>query len=216
LLSKIDYAVLKATTVPELVLKSAEETKSFGFATLCVFPKYVELARTVLPQEKVCAVVAFPLSAVPLALKLKEVEYAVESGAGELDVVVNLGAVKEGNWREVEQELKEIRRVASGAVLKLIAECCYLRESEKKTLCLLAVDNGWDYLKTSTGYRSCGATPEDVKFLVSCLEGKAKVKASGGIRDLESVKRFLSLGADRVGTSSARSIAEEVLHSWKV
>lgn len=213
ILNKIDYSVLKATITRENVLEAAETTKRFNFATLCVFPKHIDVARDVLPTEKVSTVIGFPLSAVPLELKLKEVEYAINFGVGELDVVVDVGAVKGGYWSSVEEELQKIRKIAEGKIIKLIFECCYLNEREKRTLCQLAVENGWDYLKTSTGYGTYGATYDDVELLVECSKGRAKVKAAGGIRNYESVKRFIELGAERVGTSSGREIAHEVLHS---
>jgi len=216
ILSKIDYSVLKATVTPEKVLEAAEETKRYGFATLCVFPKHIQVAREILPAERVCTVIGFPLSAVPTGIKLKEVEFSIERGAGELDVVVDISAVKEGDWLKVEDELRKIREFSEGRILKLIFECCYLTEEEKRALCRLAVETGWDYLKTSTGYGSYGATTDDVELLVSCAKNKAKVKAAGGIRTLQDAKKFIELGADRIGTSSATRIAEEVLHSREI
>ncbi len=215
-LSKIDLAVLKATTTPETVLEAAEAVKYYNFATVCVFPKHVEVARTILPPEKISAVVGFPLSPTPLIIKLKEATYSVEKGAGELDIVVDISAVKCGDWETVEKELKEIRKTLPSITLKLIFECCYLTEEEKITLCRLAIENGWDYLKTSTGYGSYGATFEDVELLVSCAKGKAKVKAAGGIRTFEDAKKFISLGAERIGTSNGKEIAEQVLHSGEI
>jgi len=214
LLSKIDYSVLKATTTEEEVFRAAERTKELGFATLCVFPKHVRVARVILPKERVCSVVAFPLSAVPSQLKVAEALFAAEEGAGELDVVADIGAVKEGNWKRVEEELLEIRNNLSDVVLKLIMECCYLTEEEKKTLCRLAVETGWDYVKTSTGYGTYGATVGDVEFLKRCSGGKIGVKAAGGIKNLSLAKQFVEAGADRIGTSSAVEIAKELLHSW--
>ena len=214
LLSKIDYSVLKATTTEEDVFRAAEKTKELSFATLCVFPKHVRVARIVLPQEKVCSVVAFPLSSVPSQLKIAEAVLAVEEGAGELDVVADVGAVKAGDWKRVEDELKEIRNELPDVVLKLIMECCYLTENEKITLCRLAVESGWDYLKTSTGYGTYGATISDVEFLKRCSGGKVKIKAAGGIKDLNLALQFIEAGADRIGTSSAIEIAKELLHGW--
>ena len=214
LLSKIDYSVLKATTTEEEVFKAAEKTKELGFATLCVFPKHIRVARVLLPEDKVCSVVAFPLSPVPTQIKLAEALFAAEEGAGELDVVVDVGAVKEGNWKRVEEELVELRNNLSDRVLKLIMECCYLTEEEKLTLCRLAVETGWDYVKTSTGYGTYGATVGDVELLLRCSEGRVKVKAAGGIKSLDLARQFLEAGADRIGTSSAVEIAKELLHGW--
>jgi len=212
LISKIDYSVLKATTVKAKVLEAAEATKRYGFATLCVFPKHVPIARLVLPREKVCSVIGFPLSAVPPQIKLSEVAYAVAEGAGELDVVVDLSAVKEGDWGRVEKELLDIRDEAPDAVLKLIIECAYLTEEEKKTLCRLAAETGWDYVKTSTGFASHGATVADVELLKEWCADKVKVKAAGGIRTPEAAELFIKAGADRIGTSSGVEIAESLLH----
>jgi len=123
------------------------------------------VARLVLPQEKVCSVVAFPLSSVPSNLKLAEAVFSAEEGAGELDIVADIGAIKEGNWKKLEDELKEIRNALSDRIIKLIIECCYLTDDEKEIVCRLAVENGWDYVKTSTGYGTYGAEVKDVEFL---------------------------------------------------
>lgn len=216
ILSKIDYSILKATTTDEEVLRAAEETKKYGFATLCVFPKHIRTARIVLPEEKVCSVVAFPLSTVPTQLKVAEAIFSAEEGAGELDVVVDVGAVKAWNWKKVEDELLEIRNNLPNKVLKLIMECCYLTEEEKLTLCKLAIETGWDLVKTSTGYAPYGAQASDVELLVKCSEGKIKVKAAGGIRDLPTAEKFIEIGAERIGTSSAVEIAKEVLYGREV
>jgi len=216
ILSKIDYSVLKATVTAEKILEAAEETKRYGFATLCVFPKHIPIAREILPSERICTVIGFPLATVPTDLKLKEIEFSIEKGAFEFDVVVDISAVKEGDWLKVEKELEAIRELAKGYTLKLIFECCYLTEGEKRALCQLAAETEWDYVKTSTGYGSYGATKEDVELLVSCCGSKVKVKAAGGIRDLETAKELIELGAERIGTSSAVKIAEEVLHSREV
>jgi deoxyribose-phosphate aldolase len=212
-LSKIDYSVLKSTITAEKVLEAAEDTKKFNFATLCVFPKHIKIAREILPKNKISTVIGFPLSTIPLELKLREIEYSLKSGAGELDIVVDISAVKEGNWMRVEKELKKIRELTEGKIIKLIFECCYLSREEKLALCRLAVENNWDFLKTSTGYGTYGATYEDVKLLVDCSGGKARVKAAGGIKSYQEVKMFMDIGAERIGTSAAKEIAYEVLHS---
>jgi len=160
--------------------------------------------------------VAFPLSSVPSNLKLAEAVFSAEEGAGELDVVADIGAIKEGNWKKLEDELKEIRNALSDRIIKLIIECCYLTDDEKEIVCCLAVENGWDYVKTSTGYGTYGAKVEDVEFLLRCSDGKIKVKAAGGIRSLEAAERFLKAGADRIGTSSGVEIAKELLYGRQV
>ncbi|MEO2068049.1 MAG: deoxyribose-phosphate aldolase [Desulfurobacteriaceae bacterium] len=213
ILSKIDFSVLKSTTTERDVIHAAKDTIKFNFATLCVFPKHIRIAREILPSEKISTVISFPLSAIPLELKLKEVENSLKEGAGELDVVVDVSNVKEKKWKKVEEELKTIRSLSEGKVIKLILECCYLTDEEKKKLCQLAIENGWDYLKTSTGYGIRGATYEDVKVLLKCSNGRIKVKAAGGVRTYQKAKSYIDLGVQRIGTSSAKEIAYEVLHS---
>ncbi len=210
MLDKLEHTLLKPTITAKDIKRAAEEVKIYGFANLCTHSKFISLASEFLPQEKLCTVIAFPLSDVPLKVKLFQVESALEMGAGELDVVVNLSAVKEGNWRLVVEELREIRQVAEGKILKLIIECCYLSEFEKVRLAEITEENGWDFVKTSTGFGKYGARIEDVKLLKGILK-KAKVKASGGIRSLKDALEFLKAGADKIGTSSALQIAREFM-----
>ena len=212
ILSKIDHSILKPTSTEEDVIKGCEAVKSYGFATLCIFPKHIKIATSLLPSEKIATVIAFPLNSATFNSILFEIEQSITEGAKELDIVLNISAVKEEKWQKVEKELKEIRRITDGFTIKLILECCYLTDEEKKTAGKIAVENGWDYLKTSTGYGKHGATEEDVKLLKEIAKEKAKVKASGGIRTAKEVLKFINLGADRIGTSSGEKIAREILH----
>ena len=214
-LSKIDHSILKATSTESDVLKASKDVIRYGFATVCVFPKHVNVARQVLPIQRISTVISFPLSSVDLNVKLFEIGELIKI-CGEFDVVVDISSVKSGNWKRVENELSEIRKLTAGRVIKLIFECCYLTNNEKKRLCRMAVDADWDYLKTSTGYGTYGAKPSDVKLLLSCAKGRAKVKAAGGIRTYKQALNFVRLGADRIGTSSGVSIAEEMLHGREV
>lgn len=216
ILGKIDHSILKATSTEQNVIQGCESVKNFEFATLCVLPKHTIIASKILPREKIATVIAFPLCGVTFNSMLFEIEQSIISGTGELDVVLNISDVKEGKWGKIQKEFKEIRTVTKGVVIKLIMECCYLTEEEKKRAGIIAVNEEWDYLKTSTGYGIYGATEEDVKLLKEIAGKKAKVKASGGIKTAEDVIKFIKLGADRIGTSSGERIAHEILHHRKV
>ncbi len=215
-LRKIDHSRLKPVTTELDVIEAARATSKYRFATLCVLPKHVLVASSILPSTKICAVIGFPLSGVDTKGKLFEIENCRKEGAGEFDIVVDISAVKEGNFRKIDEELFKIRRETEGSIIKLILECCYLTEYEKKQVCEIAIENGWDFVKTSTGFGKHGATEEDVKLLMNCSKGMIKVKAAGGIRNLEQAKRFLKIGAERIGTSSGDKIADEYLHSGQV
>ncbi|WP_022846436.1 MULTISPECIES: deoxyribose-phosphate aldolase [unclassified Desulfurobacterium] len=216
ILSKIDHSILKATTTEDDVVKGAELTRKFNFATLCILPKHVKFAATLLPTEKIATVIGFPLHGVAFRSIVVETEKAISDGANELDVVLNISLVKEKRWQKLEKELSQIREISENHIIKLIMECCYLTEEEKITVGQIAVDTGWDFLKTSTGYGKYGATVDDVKLLKTIARKKAKVKASGGIRTLDDVLKFILAGADRIGTSSGERIANEIMHSGKV
>ncbi|WP_457567390.1 deoxyribose-phosphate aldolase [Desulfurobacterium sp.] len=216
ILSKIDHSILKATTTEYDIAKGAELTRKFNFATLCILPKHVKFASMLLPSEKVATVIGFPLHGVSFRSIIVETEKALSDGAGELDVVANISLVKEKKWQKLEKELSTIRELTEKRTIKLIMECCYLTEEEKITVGQIAVDTGWDFLKTSTGYGKHGATVEDVKLLKTIVRKKAKVKASGGIRTLDDVLKFIDVGADRIGTSAGERIANEVMYSREV
>ncbi|OMH41263.1 deoxyribose-phosphate aldolase [Desulfurobacterium indicum] len=216
ILSKIDHSILKATTTEDDVVKGAELTRRFNFATLCILPKHVKLASTLLPSEKIATVIGFPLHGVSFRSIIVETEKAISDGASELDIVLNISLVKEKKWQKLEKELIRVREISEEQIIKLIMECCYLTEEEKITVGQIAVDTGWDFLKTSTGYGKYGATVEDVKLLKTIARKKAKVKASGGIRNLDDAVKFIEAGADRIGTSSGERIANEIMHSREV
>ncbi len=216
LLERIDHSRLKPTVTEIDVIDAAKATMKYNFASLCVLPKHVPVAASVLPSSRLCAVIAFPLSGVDTDGKLYQIERAMSCGAGQFDVVVDIGAVKEGNFKRVDDELFRIRRETEGFTIKLILECCYLTDGEKRQLCEIAIENGWDYVKTSTGFGLYGAKLEDVKLLRECSKGRIGIKAAGGIRTVKDARMFIDAGADRIGTSSGEKIADEYLHSREV
>lgn len=207
----MDHTLLAPTATESQIRTLCTEAAEHHFKTVCVNGSYLGLAREVLAGTGVglAAVVGFPLGATSTPAKRCEAEACLEAGATELDMVVNLGRVKSGDWAYLEAELKTLRKAAPATCLKLILETCYLDESQKKRLCALALDADWDFVKTSTGFGPAGATLEDVALMRLAVSGKLGVKASGGIRNLETALAYIRAGATRIGTSSAVGILGE-------
>ena len=173
---------------------------------------YVSLAKEQLGNNgvKVCTVVGFPLGAMSTAAKVFEASKALEDGAEEIDMVINIGALKSKNFRKVEEEISAIKKAIRDMVLKVIIETCYLTSEEIVESCELAVKAGADYVKTSTGFGNDGARLEDIKLMKNSVSGKAKLKASGGIKNLDTALSFIEAGVERIGTSSGVSIVNEL------
>ncbi|AAC06495.1 deoxyribose-phosphate aldolase [Aquifex aeolicus] len=207
----IDNAALKPhlseKEIEEFVLKSEE----LGIYAVCVNPYHVKLASSIAKKVKVCCVIGFPLGLNKTSVKVKEAVEAVRDGAQELDIVWNLSAFKSEKYDFVVEELKEIFRETPSAVHKVIVETPYLNEEEIKKAVEICIEAGADFIKTSTGFAPRGTTLEEVRLIKSSAKGRIKVKASGGIRDLETAISMIEAGADRIGTSSGISIAEEFL-----
>jgi len=157
----------------------------------------------------VCAVAGFPLGAMSTAAKKFEAEQAVKDGAGEIDMVMNIGLAKDGDWKGIEEDILAVKQAARGAVLKVIIETCYLTDEEKIAACEAAVRAGAGFVKTSTGFGPAGATIEDVRLMKKAVEGKALVKAAGGVRDKATALAMIEAGADRLGTSNGIGIIQE-------
>lgn len=209
----IDNSILKPYVTEKEVEDFVRESVKVGFYAVCVNPYHVKLAREVGEDRiVVCSVAGFPLGLNTKEVKLHEAVRAVDDGAQEIDVVMNISAFKSGEYRYVEEELKAVKR-ETGVVVKVIIETCYLSEEEKVRAVKLCVNSGVDYVKTSTGFGSGGATLEDVKLLKSAGEGRIKVKAAGGIRSLEQALRMIEAGADRIGTSGGFEIYKESLRA---
>ena len=173
---------------------------------------YVPLAKEELKgtEVKVASVVGFPLGATATEPKAFETEWAVNNGADEIDMVLPIGLLKEGKYPEVGRDIEEVKKAARNAVLKVILETCLLTEEEILKACAIAVENGADFVKTSTGFSTKGADIDTVKLMKNAVEGKAKVKASGGIRDLDTAMAMIEAGADRLGASSTVNIMKEL------
>lgn len=206
----IDHTLLKPTATEADIQRLCDEAKTYGFYAVCVNSSYVPLAYKALKDSKIkiAAVVGFPLGAMSTESKLFEARYCLDRGADEIDVVINLGWLKSGFTKKVLEELITLKRTIGNAVLKVIIETCYLTEEEKIMATGLVVDAGADFVKTSTGFGTDGASFEDVVLMKKVVGDKVRIKASGGIRDRETAIKYIELGASRLGTSSGVKIIE--------
>lgn len=208
----IDHTALKPETTQADILKLTDEAKKFGFASVCVNPCWVALAAEQLKNSsvEVCTVIGFPLGASTAETKAFETKNAISKGAGEVDMVINIGALKSGQEERVESDIHAVVQAANKhALVKVIIEACLLSEDEKVRACQLAVNAGADYVKTSTGFSTGGATPEDVALMRKTVGEKIGVKAAGGIHSKADAESMIAAGASRIGASSgAKFIAE--------
>lgn len=211
----IDHTLLKSDATHTDIVRLCDEAKKFGFASVCVNPYWVGLAATELQNSpvKTCTVVGFPLGATTEFVKSTEASEAIRAGADEVDMVLNIGALRSGDTDTISEEIRLLAETChvQDALLKVILETGLLSQDQKIIACELAVQSGADFVKTSTGFVPKGATPEDVALMRSVVGSKIGVKASGGIRTLADVERMVAAGASRIGASSGVSIMEEVL-----
>ncbi|AKF95271.1 deoxyribose-phosphate aldolase [Brevibacillus laterosporus] len=208
----IDHTALKPDITKDMIVKLCEEAKEYRFASVCVNPTWVSLCAELLkeaPEVKVCTVIGFPLGANTPELKAYETTNAIENGATEVDMVINVGALKDKNDQLVEQDIRAVVEAAKGkALVKVIIETCLLTEEEKVRACELAVKAGADFVKTSTGFSTGGATAEDIALMRKTVGPELGVKASGGIRSYADVEKMLQAGACRIGASAGVSIVK--------
>lgn len=207
----IDHTLLRADATPAQVEALCEEARRYNFYAVCVNPCYVETAAASLHGSgvQVCTVVGFPLGASTTTVKVNEAVDAAAKGATELDMVMNIGWFKAGEYRVVEEEIAFLVRELPRRVIKVIIETCYLTDDEKRTTVRMVVNAGAQFVKTSTGFGPGSATVEDVRLLANEARGRAKVKASGGIKDLSTFRAMVAAGAGRIGTSSGVAILKE-------
>lgn len=215
----IDHTILKANATQSDIEKLCEEAKKYNFASVCVNPYWVPLASDLLKNStvKVCTVIGFPLGATSSESKSSETEIAILQGADEVDMVINVGAMKNNQTDIVEKEILAVVNSArktgkaqnKNIIVKVILETCYLTKDEIKNACLCAKNAGADFVKTSTGFGTGGATVEDVKLMKETVGSSMEVKASGGIRDYETAIKMIEAGATRLGTSSGKKILEK-------
>ncbi len=204
ILSRIDHTLLKMTASWSEIKTLCDEAVRFKTASVCIPPSYVKPVFAEFGKVLVvCTVVGFPLGYTYTSVKVNETGLALENGAGEIDMVINAGDVKNGNYDLVQDEIKTIKKVCEKKILKVIVETCYLNEEEKIRLCGIVTGAGADFIKTSTGFGTAGATIADVKLFKQHIGPKVKVKAAGGIKTREDLEAFIQAGADRIGTSSA-------------
>lgn len=207
----IDHTVLKADTPLETVKRICDEAMEYGFASVCINPCHVAYCADYLKDSdvNVCTVIGFPLGANTSATKAFETKDAIANGADEIDMVMNIGALKDKNYDLVRDDVKAVVEAANGTLVKVILETCLLTEDEIKKACELCVEAKADFVKTSTGFSTRGATIEDVKIMKASVQGKAKVKAAGGVRTHEDMVKIVEAGADRIGTSAGCSLVEK-------
>ena len=204
ILSKVDHTVLAQTAVWEDIKNLCDDGMKYSTASVCISPSYVKQAaeyiKSVNGTLKVCTVIGFPNGCNTTAVKCFETEQAVKEGADEIDMVINIGWVKDGLYDKVLDEIKQIKAACHGKLLKVIIETCLLTDDEKIKLCKVVSESGAEYIKTSTGFSKSGATFEDVELMAKNVDG-ILVKAAGGISSIEDAERFIELGASRLGTS---------------
>ncbi|MFJ7933612.1 deoxyribose-phosphate aldolase [Sporosarcina sp. NPDC096371] len=205
----IDHTLLKANAKKAEIVELCQEARQYTFASVCVNPTWVKTAVAELEGSpvKVCTVIGFPLGASTSEVKAFETENAIQNGAGEIDMVINIGALRDGDDDLVKQDIEAVVQAAKGeAIVKVIIETALLTDQEKRKACELAILAGADFVKTSTGFSTGGATVEDIKLMRAVVGPKTGVKASGGVRSLDDMKKMIDAGATRIGASSGVEI----------
>ena len=204
MLQYIDHTLLKPVCTWDEIETLCKEALSYHTASVCIPPSYVKRAREAFGSElPICTVIGFPLGYNPTEAKVCEARTALRDGADELDMVINLGDVKNRDFEKVYEEIRALRETAGSRILKVIVETCYLTRDEKIRLCEIVTKAGADYIKTSTGFGTAGATMEDILLFKEHIGSSVKIKAAGGIRTREDLEAFIQAGCSRIGTSSA-------------
>lgn len=206
----IDHTILKADAVEADIASVCAEAREHGFCSVCVNSSWIPFVREQLSGSgvKACSTIGFPLGAMAPEVKAFEAATAVRLGAQEIDMVINIGWLKDGRYDDVEAEIRAVKGAAGNVLLKVIIETCYLTDEQKAEACRRAVKAGAEYVKTSTGFGSGGAVAEDLQLMLDTVAGKALVKASGGVRDAETARKFVDMGVRRLGTSSGVKIVQ--------
>lgn len=204
MLQYIDHTLLKPVCTWDEIETLCKEALSYHTASVCIPPSYVKRAREAFgPELPICTVIGFPLGYNPTEAKVCEARTALRDGADELDMVINLGDVKNRDFEKVYEEIRALRETAGSRILKVIVETCYLTRDEKIRLCEIVTKAGADYIKTSTGFGTAGATMEDILLFKEHIGSSVKIKAAGGIRTREDLEAFIQAGCSRIGTSFA-------------
>jgi deoxyribose-phosphate aldolase len=203
ILSKIDHTLLKATASWEEIKVLCDEAVKFKTASVCVPPCYVKPIYDAYKGLNICTVIGFPLGYNVTAVKVLETEQAIKDGANEIDMVINISDLKNGYFEKLLEEIKSLKKACGVKILKVIIETCYLTEDEKTRMCGIVTEAGADFIKTSTGFGTAGATLADVKLFKKHIGSNVKIKAAGGVKTREDLESFITAGASRIGTSSA-------------
>ena len=211
ILGMVDHTLLKQTATWEEIRTLCDDAIRFRTASVCIPPCYVKQAKEYVKDAmRICTVIGFPNGNVTTETKVFETGDAVKNGADEIDMVINIGMLKAGNDAYVLDEIRQIQKACQGRILKVIIETCLLTEQEKIKMCDLVTESGADYIKTSTGFSTAGATFEDVKLFAEHVGSSVKIKAAGGISSLEDAEKFIELGAERLGTSRIVAIVKNI------
>ena len=197
----IDYTLLKPTATHNDIYELCAEAEKKGCASVCIPSSYVPFARELFPSLTICTVVGFPLGNCSTMTKAYEAREAIKNGADEIDMVINISSVKNGNYYSVKREIEEVKKIIGNRVLKVIIETCYLDTDEIEIVTRLIDNTRANYVKTSTGFGTRGASFEDIEIIKGAINDNTKIKASGGIRTLEDMEKYIALGCDRIGAS---------------
>lgn len=203
MLSHVDHTQLKAFATWEDIVKLCDEAVKYNCASVCIPPSYIARVHANYPMLNICTVVGFPLGYSVTEAKIAETERALADGCNEIDMVVNISDVKNGDFLVVEEEIRRLKDVCGNHILKVIIETCYLTEEEKIAMCRAVTNAGADFIKTSTGFGTDGATVKDIELFKQYIGPDVKIKAAGGVSTIEDLERFLELGCERIGTSRA-------------
>lgn len=216
ILNKVDHTMLKATTTWKDIQNLCDEAVRMKVASVCIPPAYIKRAKEYLKgQIPVCTVIGFPLGYQTTAVKVYEAKDAVENGAEEVDMVINIGDIKNQDYDIVKEEIKAIKAAVGEKILKVIIETCYLTEEEKIELCKIVTGAGADFIKTSTGFGTNGATLEDIQLFSEHIGKGIRIKAAGGIKTIQDAEDFIAAGASRLGTSSiCKILAKEEVKGY--
>ena len=211
LCSYVDHTELSVIAKKEDIIALCNDAKKYGTASVCVAPCHVKTAFDCLKGDiKVCTVIGFPNGYSTTAVKCFETEDAIKNGADEIDMVINIGLLKDGRFDEVKDEIAKVKKSCGSKLLKVIIETCLLTNEEIAHMCRIVHEAGAEYIKTSTGFSKSGATPEDVRIMAENRPDGLKIKAAGGIASLEDAENYIAMGADRLGTSRIIKIVKSL------
>ncbi len=211
ILSKVDHTLLSQTATWDEIKAICDDGIKYQTASVCIPSAYVkQAAEYVKGQVSICTVIGFPNGYVPTPIKCEEARLAIADGADEIDMVIWVGALKDKQYDAILEEIKTIKKVCGDKILKVIIETCLLTEEEKIKMCEIVMASGADFIKTSTGFSTAGATPDDIRIFAKHISAPVQIKAAGGIKSIADAEEFLALGAHRLGTSRIVKIVKEM------